>query len=928
MDNEVFSFGSFQLIPVQRVLLADGKPIRLGSRAFDLLTALVEQAGELIPHDELMARAWPDTVVEEGSLRVHLAALRKVLGGGAGDSVIVNIPGRGYQFVAPVQRGQTGIVARSPAVTLGNLPAPLSRIIGRDDSISTGTRQLAQHRCLTIVGPGGIGKTTMATAVASIAAASYPDGVWFVGFASLPEPDLVPSAIAAALAISLPAENPVSGLTAWLRDKTALMVLDGCEHVIAAAAEVAEAILHASPQVHILATSREPLRIAGEWRHRLAPLQLPSDASGYTAEQALRFPAVQLFHDRASATVNGLVITDADVPAMLEICRRLDGVPLALELAAARVEAFGLKGLASLLDDRFAVLTRGPRSALTQHQTLRAMMDWSYDLLPASEQTVLRRLAVFQGDFTIDGAVAVAMDTATAAEARFEAIANLATKSLIATDISGDITYYRLLDTTRAYAMEKLDASGEHRVTAQRHAEYIRDFLASDDRRLDYARAIDDIRATLAWSFGPEGDIAIAASLASLSSPAWVELALPSECSHWTATALARLEPADRGTRRELVLLASLGPSWMLTKGMTSEVESVLREAAELAERLDDRDYQVRTQFSLGYFYLRQPDYHSALAVGRRAEALAGRITDPLARPAADWLTGMSLYGLGELANARSHLAGVVDNDPSVSRRARIIRFGFDQRIYALGTLAMLRWMQGAPDEAIRQSTMAITEGQALGHPVSLCLGLWTGCQVALWVGDVASLERSVTSLLSHTERHALENYHAYGLGFAAELSALRGDLDAGLRQMRAALDMLVRHRHHVRYWAFLPNFARMQAAAGNVADGIVTVDEALECTQRNDHTTYMPESLRIRAELSALQGDVAAAEEYLARSLALARKQGAMSWELRAAMSLARLHGHDQPARELVGSLYRRFAEGFETADMRGAKELLEQTA
>jgi ATP/maltotriose-dependent transcriptional regulator MalT len=288
----------------------------------------------------------------------------------------------------------------------------------------------------------------------------------------------------------------------------------------------------------------------------------------------------------------------------------------------------------------------------------------------------------------------------------------------------------------------------------------------------------------------------------------------------------------------------------------------------------------------------------------------------------------MSLYGLGELANARSHLAGVVDNDPSVSRRARIIRFGFDQRIYALGTLAMLRWMQGAPDEAIRQSTMAITEGQALGHPVSLCLGLWTGCQVALWVGDVASLERSVTSLLSHTERHALENYHAYGLGFAAELSALRGDLDAGLRQMRAALDMLVRHRHHVRYWAFLPNFARMQAAAGNVADGIVTVDEALECTQRNDHTTYMPESLRIRAELSALQGDVAAAEEYLARSLALARKQGAMSWELRAAMSLARLHGHDQSARELVGSLYRRFAEGFETADMRGAKELLEQTA
>jgi predicted ATPase/DNA-binding winged helix-turn-helix (wHTH) protein len=929
MDNEVFSFGSFQLIPVQRVLLADGKPIGLGSRAFDLLTALVERAGELIPHDELMARAWPATVVEEGSLRVHLAALRKVLGGGAGDSVIVNIPGRGYQFVAPVRRGHApGAVARLPAVARGNLPAPLSRIIGRDESIASVTRQLAQDRCLTIVGPGGIGKTTVATAVASAIVGSYPDGVWFVGFASLPEPDLVPSAIATALGISLPAENPVSGLTAWLRDKTVLIVLDSCEHVIAAAAEIAETILRAAPQVRILATSREPLRIAGEWRHRLAPLQLPSHTSGYSAEQALRFSAVQLFHDRASATVDELVITDGDVPAVLEICRRLDGMPLALELAAARVEAFGLKGLASLLDDRFAVLTRAPRSALTHHQTLRAMMDWSYDLLPASEQAVLRRLAMFQGDFTIDGAVAIAMDTATAAEARFEAIADLATKSLIGTDISGDITYYRLLDTTRAYAMEKLAASGELRITALRHAEYIRDFLASDDRRLDYARAIDDIRAALAWSFGPEGDIAIAASLASLSSPAWFELALPSECSHWTATALARLDRADRGTRRELVLLASLGPSWMLTKGMTAEVELVLRQAAELAERLDDTDYQVRTQFSLGYFYLRQPDYHSALAVGRRTEALAERITDPLARPAADWLTGMSLYGLADLADARAHLASVVHTDPLVSRRARIIRFGFDQRIYALGTLAMLRWMQGAPDEAIRQSNTAIAEGQELGHPVSLCLGLWTGCQVALWVGDVAVLERSVASLLRHTQRHALENYHAYGLGFAAELSVLRGDLEGGLQQMRAALDMLLRHRHHVRYWAFLPNFARMQAAAGHVADGIDSIDEALERTQRNDHTTYMAESLRVRAELSALRGDVAVADEYLARSLALARRQGAMSWELRAAMSLARLHGDDKPARELVGSLYRRFTEGLETADVRGAKELLEQTA
>jgi len=355
-------------------------------------------------------------------------------------------------------------------------------------------------------------------------------------------------------------------------------------------------------------------------------------------------------------------------------------------------------------------------------------------------------------------------------------------------------------------------------------------------------------------------------------------------------------------------------------------VHAILRDAAELAERLHEPDYQVRTLFSLGYFHLRQPDYHSALALGRQFDAVAGRITDPFARSGANWLIGMSSYGLGDLANARSHLLQVADTDRVTNRRARVIRFGFDQRIYALGTLAMVRWMQGAPEEAIQRSNVAIDEGQQLGHPVSLVLALWTGCQIALWVGDVAALERSTVSLLTYAERHSLQNYHAYGLGFAAELSVLRGDLDAGMRQMRTALDTLRHHQHHVRYWAFLPSYARMTAAAGNVSDGLVIIDEALESTQRQDHTTYMPETLRIKAELLRSQGDVDGAETCLARSLAMAREEGALSWELRTAMSLARLEqnrAQAEPARDLVASIYQRFTEGFETADLQAARSL-----
>ncbi len=464
MDEETFAFGSFRLIPAQRMLLEDGEPLRLGSRALDILVTLVERAGETIHKDQLIARAWPDTVVDEGALRAHVAALRKALGDGrAGNRYIANISGRGYSFVAPVTREQQQPATAPPdrAVVGGNLPVLLTRIVGRDDIIAALAAQLTHRRFLTIVGPGGIGKTTVALAVAERLSASYDDGAWFVGLASLPDPDLVASALSTVLGISLPGANPISGLAGWLRDKRALIVLDSCEHVIGAVAAIAEAILKAAARVSILATSREPLRAEGEWLHRLPSLELPPRSDDLTPERALQYSAVQLFNDRARAITDGFALDGADIAPVIEICHRLDGMPLALELAAARVDVFGVKGLAARLDDRFAVLTSGRRTALPRHQTLRAAIDWSYELLPETEQLILRHLAVFQGDFTIDAAAAVATDDRIGSADVFEAIANLAAKSLISTDISSDVTYHRLLDTTRAYALEKLSQSGE-----------------------------------------------------------------------------------------------------------------------------------------------------------------------------------------------------------------------------------------------------------------------------------------------------------------------------------------------------------------------------------------------------------------------------------------------------------------------------------
>jgi len=315
VDEEGFVFGPFRLIPAQRMLLEDGKPLRLGSRALDILITLVESAGETIHKDQLIARTWPDTVVDEGALRVHVAALRKALGDGrAGKRYIANIPGRGYGFIAPVMSGRGQPVVSSPdaAAADSKLPVPLTRIVGRDDIITALTMQLAQRRFLTILGPGGIGKTTVAVAVAEAVASACADGAWFVGLASLRDPDLVPSAVSTVLGISHSGADPLSGLAAWLRDKDALIVLDSCEHVIGAAAALAEAVLKRAPSVRILATSREPLRAEGEWLHRLASLEVPPASSNLATDDPLRYSAVQLFVDRAMATVDSFSLAGAD----------------------------------------------------------------------------------------------------------------------------------------------------------------------------------------------------------------------------------------------------------------------------------------------------------------------------------------------------------------------------------------------------------------------------------------------------------------------------------------------------------------------------------------------------------------------------------------------------------------------------------------
>jgi predicted ATPase/DNA-binding winged helix-turn-helix (wHTH) protein len=472
-----FSFGPFHLIPTQRLLLEAEKPLRLGSRALDILIALVERRGELVSKEELMARVWPKMFVEPSNLTVHVAAVRRVLGDGRnGNRYLVNIPGRGYRFVAPVtvvENEMPPLPLLQPVASNGshNLPAQVTKRVGRADTVRVLAAQLSQERFVTIVGPGGVGKTSVALAVAEAVAADFEHGVWLVDLAQVSDPRLVPGALASVLGREALSDDPIPSLVEQLRGKQMLLVLDNCAHVVEAAASLAVSILRGAPAVRILATSREPMRVEGERRHRLSPLEVPSASAQLTAAEALRFSAIELFVRCAAARLDGYELSDCDVSIVVDLCHKLDGLPLAIEFAASHIDTFGVRGLAARLAGGIQTLSGGYRTALPRHQTLRAMLDSSHDRLPEPERVVFRRLSIFPGEFSLDAANIVAAGGEVAADQVVDHVASLARKSLVTANVFGKKPVYRLLETTRCYALEKLQESGEFDAIARRHAE-------------------------------------------------------------------------------------------------------------------------------------------------------------------------------------------------------------------------------------------------------------------------------------------------------------------------------------------------------------------------------------------------------------------------------------------------------------------------
>jgi predicted ATPase/DNA-binding winged helix-turn-helix (wHTH) protein len=467
-SDAVLQFGPYVFHLRQRLILDGDRPLRMGGRALDILRVLVERAGHVVSKDELIACVWPTSVVEDINLRVHIAALRRALGDGQnGQRYIVNIPLRGYCFMAPVLReAQEGLVSlESIQKPQHNLPARLTPITGRDLVVGSLVRELPVRRFITLVGPAGIGKTTVALRVAELLLQHYRDGVWFIDLATIDDPVQVVEHLRHSLELD-------AGLEA-LAARHALLVLDNCEHLLERCRTVVEQLLASAPRLSILATSREPLRALGETVHGLAALSVPPASSLHSVAEVMGHSAVQLFVSRARARQQGFALREQDLEAVREICCRLDGLPLAIELAAAQIDALGLVGLQAQLDNCFQLLTQGRRTAVARHQTLESALDWSYLRLSPLEQTLLRRLAVFKIAFTVQAAIDVISCAVLRPDCVAEVMERLVRKSLLSVEQGHGARSYRFLNTTRIYALEKLEHSGQLRVFERRHAHYI-----------------------------------------------------------------------------------------------------------------------------------------------------------------------------------------------------------------------------------------------------------------------------------------------------------------------------------------------------------------------------------------------------------------------------------------------------------------------
>jgi predicted ATPase len=718
-----------------------------------------------------------------------------------------------------------------------------------------------------------------------------------------------------------------------LRDKRMLLILDNCEHVIEAVATLTTSVFMAAPHIHILATSRESLRVEGEQVYKLTPLAFAPDASELNADAVLAYPATQLFLERAAAAGARIELSDSNTAIIARICQKLDGVALAIELAAGRVEAFGLEQTAVLLDQRLSLLWQGQRTAPARQQTLYATLDWSYGLLSEVERIVLRRLAVFVGNFTIEAAVDVVTDTRVDQAMLFGAMDSLVAKSMVAPRPIGATMRYRLLDITRAYLLEigACDAA-----LAVRHALYYRRWLeqtgyewptlSNAAERAPHFASLHNVRAALEWCFGVKGDAEIGVGLVAAAAPVFLAMSLLTECHRWSERAILAIDDVTRGSAEEMHIQAALGLSLMFTLGNSEAARVALHKSLAIAEERNDALNQLQLLGRMHIFHERMGHFETALGYARRSSVVSAALADPSAIAVAQSLLGVSLHLIGDHDGARAELEAAI-NCPDRQRTTTV--YGFDHHNRACITLARTLWLQGHPTKAAELARQTVHEAAQMDHPVTLCIALIWAVSVFLWSGDLESAEENIDRFIAHAQSRSMGPYLAVGRGVKGELAIRRGDAKTGVESLKQSLEELHAARYKLLTTTFNISLIQGLLDMGRADEGVAMIDDTIRLVEANGDLVFMPELLRVKgtALLSLPKPSLDKAERCFKDSLECSRRQGALAWELRAATDLAKLfikQRRKDDAKALLQPIFERFEEDSNTADLNIAGKLL----
>ena len=926
-------FGPFCLIPSRQILLRGDRPVKLGGRALDILHLLVRHAGEEISKDELIAFAWPKVHVDEHNLKVHISSLRRALGDSLQQpTYLATIVGHGYQFVAQVKSERIGIPDLPDDEDVAcNLPEAAT-LIGRKRDVEGVARALDFARLVTLVGPGGVGKTSLAIAAAHARREAFPDGIRFADLATTNDPALVPHIVARCLGIRGDMADATSKIAEYLQDRRMLLILDNCEHVLAAAATLAGRLDNGKTRSCLLATSRVPLGISTENIQLLEPLAYPRKGEVRTAQDALCYSSIELFAQRAIESSNYQLV-DADVPMIAALCTALDGLPLAIEIAVAKLGEFTPSELLDSVCRSLRNIPNQQSDAHSRHRTLWATLDWSYRLLSASEATTFRLLSVFAGAFELSDVAYMVRLLDYEPYQTTVTLAGLVSKSLLTVEINGEAVCYRLLESAKHYAAEALLQEPIAWQARQHHARLLLStfeqavvewaWIESSVWRKRYESRVGDLRKALDWCFGANGDPSLGIDLAIAALRFWNEQSSVFEQLFQVGRALDRCAAVQGSELRQARLAESRGYAMTLARKPRPETDAAWNIALNLAELSGNAGRLLSIILGKAVFLIYCGRHVECMKLLDRFMTLAKNEGDQGSLHDGERLATLASMHLGDLLAARSALERLAEDLVHGVAPSRTVRYKNERSVSIRSRLAFLMWLTGHRRQGLEMTEEVVINLQSTDQPRAQSYVLAVvALPLALWSGQIPLMKRYVALLAKNIERDSINLWEPAHRFYSAFVRYSEGEHHA-TDIMQSAIDDLTVDEILMRTSMYQGVLAEALLDVGKTSDAEQALKAAEALQVETQEVWYLAELLRIKARILEGRGQHGAAHDVLAEARMRADLAGARSFEARILEDMVQMAIADQD-HEAASALRSSLADMMDNGDVsrRGATE------